>query len=239
MSSSCRSRFRLGVMQLGDRITLAHYLGDSNSEKRFYGRSPTTYMPDPHPRLAETNWSTPPGIAGGGRPSRDPSVYPGSVPWACVQSGPNLVINLVEHLATVDRAHDIPCAPSKASMAGTVVTLPSATGGHRQAPHNIEAEQSLLGAVLVNNEAYYRVADFLKPEHFFEPLHRLIYELAADRIRANKVANPITLKGFLPSPLDVAGLSGQQYLARLAAEATTISRGNTPDGVRGRHCFRA
>ena len=37
----------------------------------------------------------------------------------------------------------------------------------RAAPHNIEAEQALLGAVLVNNEAFYRVSDFLKPEHFF------------------------------------------------------------------------
>jgi replicative DNA helicase len=44
----------------------------------------------------------------------------------------------------------------------------------RLAPHNIEAEQALLGAILVNNEAFYRVSDFLNPEHFYEPVHREI-----------------------------------------------------------------
>ena len=43
---------------------------------------------------------------------------------------------------------------------------------YREAPNNIEAEQALLGAILVNNDAFYRVSDFLKPEHFYEPLHR-------------------------------------------------------------------
>jgi len=38
----------------------------------------------------------------------------------------------------------------------------------RTAPHNIEAEQALLGAILVNNEAFYRVSDFLEPKRFFE-----------------------------------------------------------------------
>ena len=39
---------------------------------------------------------------------------------------------------------------------------------YRAAPHNIEAEQALLGAILVNNEALYRVSDFLEPPHFFD-----------------------------------------------------------------------
>jgi len=92
----------------------------------------------------------------------------------------------------------------------------------RAAPHNVEAEQALLGALLVNNEAFYRVSDFLQPQHFFEPIHQKIYELAASLIRAGKIANPVTLKTFLPPDLDVSGLSGSQYLARLAAEATTV-----------------
>ena len=92
----------------------------------------------------------------------------------------------------------------------------------RTAPHNIEAEQALLGAVLVNNEAFYRVSDFLEPKHFFEPIHQRIFELASGLIRANKLATPVTLKTFLPGDTDIAGLSVNQYLARLAAEATTI-----------------
>src|SRR2546421_4513796 len=92
----------------------------------------------------------------------------------------------------------------------------------RAAPHNIEAEQALLGAILVNNEAFYRVSDFLEQVHFFEPIHQKIFELASSLIRAGKVASPVTLKTFLPPDLDVAGLTASQYLARLAAEATTV-----------------
>lgn len=93
---------------------------------------------------------------------------------------------------------------------------------YREPPHNIEAEQALLGAILVNNDAYYRVSDFLKPEHFFEPLHKKIYEVAGDLIRMGKMANPVTLKTFLPANEKVGELTVAQYLARLAAEAVTI-----------------
>ncbi|MDI3471248.1 MAG: Replicative DNA helicase (DnaB) [Pseudolabrys sp.] len=92
----------------------------------------------------------------------------------------------------------------------------------RSAPHNIEAEQALLGAILVNNEAFYRVSDFLEPQHFYEPIHQKIYEVTRDLIRAGKVATPITLKTFLDANADLGGITVTQYLARLAAEATTI-----------------
>src|SRR6266702_7169615 len=93
---------------------------------------------------------------------------------------------------------------------------------YRAAPHNIEAEQALLGAILVNNEALYRVSDFLEPQHFFEPIHRQIYDISRSLIRTGKLASPVTLKTFLPAEIDIAGLTLAQYLARLAAEATTI-----------------
>ena len=93
---------------------------------------------------------------------------------------------------------------------------------YRQPPHNIEAEQALLGAMLVNNDAFYRVSDFLEPAHFFEPVHKQIYEITSQIIRQNKVANPVTLKNFLPADLAIGELNPAQYLARLAAEATTI-----------------
>jgi replicative DNA helicase len=92
----------------------------------------------------------------------------------------------------------------------------------RAAPHNIEAEQALLGAILVNNEAFYRVSDFLEPRHYFEPIHQQIFELAGRLIRSGKVATPVTLKTNFPADTDIAGLTVSQYLARLAAEATTI-----------------
>jgi replicative DNA helicase len=97
-----------------------------------------------------------------------------------------------------------------------------ATPLYRTAPHNIEAEQALLGAILVNNEAFYRVSDFLEPRHFFEPVHQNLYEITGSLIRVGKIANPVTLKTFLPADVDIAGLTVSQYLARLAAEATTV-----------------
>ncbi len=93
---------------------------------------------------------------------------------------------------------------------------------YRLAPHNLEAEQALLGAILVNNEAFYRVSDFLEPEHFYEGLHRQIYETAAQLIRVGKVATPITLKTFLPADEQVGEITVSQYLVRLATQATTI-----------------
>ncbi|WP_019443342.1 replicative DNA helicase [Brucella abortus] len=93
---------------------------------------------------------------------------------------------------------------------------------YREAPHNIEAEQALLGAILINNDAFYRVSDFLKPTHFLEPLHRRIYEIATDLIRVGKMANPVTMKTFLPTEGKVGDLSIFQYVTRLATEAVTI-----------------
>src|SRR5205807_1171817 len=98
----------------------------------------------------------------------------------------------------------------------------SGTAAYRSAPHNIEAEQSLLGAILVNNDAFYRVSDFLEPKHFFEPIHQTIFETAGSLIRMGKVATPVTLKTFLPAETDIGGMTVGQYLARVAAEATTI-----------------
>jgi len=103
-----------------------------------------------------------------------------------------------------------------------LAVTPQSAEFYRQPPQNIEAEQALLGAILVNNEAFYRVSDFLDPTHFYEPVHRQVYELIAQIIRQNKIANPVTLKNFLPADLAIGELNPAQYLARLAAEATTI-----------------
>src|SRR6201993_83922 len=102
------------------------------------------------------------------------------------------------------------------------LTSDTATPTYRSAPHNIEPEQSLLGAILVNNDAFYRVSDFLEPKHFFETVHQKIYETASSLIRMGKVATPVTLKTFFPADADILGMTVSQYLARLAAEATTI-----------------
>ena len=93
----------------------------------------------------------------------------------------------------------------------------------RQAPHNLEAEQALLGAILVNNEAMDRVSSFLDPQHFYDPLHQQIYETAGKLIHVGKQATPITLRTFFETAEPISPtLTVPQYLGTLAAQATTI-----------------
>ena len=99
--------------------------------------------------------------------------------------------------------------------------LESVQAEYRVAPHNIDAEQALIGAILVNNDAYYRVSDFLLPEHFMEDAHQQIFQVATTLIKAGKLATPITLKTYL-GDADFGGQTVMQYLARLAADATTV-----------------
>jgi replicative DNA helicase len=108
-------------------------------------------------------------------------------------------------------------------MSNAVALKPVASppAEYRQVPASAEAEQALLGAILINNEAFDRVTDFLDAAHFSEEIHRRIYESAASLIRAGKLASPITLKTYL-GDADLGGVTVSQYLARLAAEATTI-----------------
>jgi replicative DNA helicase len=86
-------------------------------------------------------------------------------------------------------------------------------------PQNVEAEQQLLGAILTNNDVFDRVSSFLKPEHFFEPTHTRIYEIAAARIQKNALASPVTLKAFLEDDPGLKELGGPAYLARIAGAA--------------------
>ncbi|MDA8585699.1 replicative DNA helicase [Rhodobacteraceae bacterium] len=86
-------------------------------------------------------------------------------------------------------------------------------------PHNIEAEQQLLGAILTNNDVYDRVASVIGEAHFYDPVHARIYEVAASRIAKNALASPVTLKAFLEDDAGLKELGGPAYLVRLAGAA--------------------
>jgi len=86
-------------------------------------------------------------------------------------------------------------------------------------PHSIEAEQQLLGAILTNNDLFDRVAQILRAEHFYDPVHARIFETAAARIAKNNLASPVTLKAFLEDDAGLAELGGPAYLMRLAGAA--------------------
>ena len=86
-------------------------------------------------------------------------------------------------------------------------------------PHNIEAEQQLLGAILTNNDVYDRISSTIRADHFFEPVHQRIFEIAAARIQKNALASPVTLKAFLEDDAGLRELGGPAYLARIAGAA--------------------
>jgi replicative DNA helicase len=86
-------------------------------------------------------------------------------------------------------------------------------------PHNIEAEQQLLGAILTNNDVFDRIAALVRSEHFFEPVHQRIFEIAVARIQKNALASPVTLKGYLEDDPGLKELGGPAYLAKIAGAA--------------------
>ncbi len=70
-----------------------------------------------------------------------------------------------------------------------------------------------MGAILVNNDAYYRVSDFLLSEHFMEDAHQQIFTVAASLIKSGKLATPITMKTYL-GDADFGGQTVIQYTSR-------------------------
>ncbi len=92
----------------------------------------------------------------------------------------------------------------------------------REPPHNFEAEQALLGAILVNNSAYQRVAEFLKPEHFADPLHGKLFDAVSRLIERGQVVSAVTLKSYVEQDEAVKAAGGATYLARLASASVHV-----------------
>ena len=92
----------------------------------------------------------------------------------------------------------------------------------RTPPRNFEAEQGLLGAILINNRAYERVSEFLRLDHFADPLHGRIFEACGTLIERGQIADPTTLKHFFDSDEAYQEIGGAAYLAELAASAPTV-----------------
>lgn len=89
-------------------------------------------------------------------------------------------------------------------------------------PFDISCEQQLIGAVLLNNECFGLVESVVEPQHFSEAIHQQLFDVCRSLIRMGKLASPTTIKPFIPADVDIGGMTVSKYLARLAAEATTI-----------------
>lgn len=89
----------------------------------------------------------------------------------------------------------------------------------RQMPHNVDAEQIVLGSILINNEAINKVADFLMSEHFYMPVHQKLYELIQSFYDKGIIADPVTLKSNLQGDEAFEAVGEEKYLGELLSRA--------------------
>lgn len=85
----------------------------------------------------------------------------------------------------------------------------------RLPPSNLEAEQSLLGAMMTNNKVYWEVCSFLEKKHFADPIHGKIFEQIQKRVTAGSVADAVLLKQDMENTGILAEVGGTEYLAKL------------------------
>ena len=92
-----------------------------------------------------------------------------------------------------------------------------------QLPKNIEAEQALLGALLANNKTFEKVSEFLRPEHFADPIHAKIFDVISKLITRGHVADTITLKNYFEQNGSLDEVGGYKYLIKLADSVTPLT----------------
>jgi replicative DNA helicase len=94
--------------------------------------------------------------------------------------------------------------------------------GPQALPQNVEAEASLLGALMIDNRLVEDVQLKLRPDHFFEPLHGRIYEAILRMTDANRVANPVTLRPLFEADEAIKEVGGPAYLAQLTGSGAAV-----------------
>ena len=97
----------------------------------------------------------------------------------------------------------------------------------KELPNNIEAEQAVIGSLLVNNEIYDEISLILDPEiqstfgdKFFDPMHQKIFNAIRSMIFKGMLANPITLKNYFKDDKDDINVS--EYLVKITKFSTSV-----------------
>ena len=91
-------------------------------------------------------------------------------------------------------------------------------------PSNLEAEQALIGSVLVNNDIIDEVSSFIKPSIFYDPAHIKIYEVIENLNNKGMVANPITLKNYFEKDNMLNEVGGTEYLVKLTRFSGSVKQ---------------
>jgi len=99
----------------------------------------------------------------------------------------------------------------------------SATDPAQKLPISLEAEQAVLGAILYDNEIFFRVSAYLKPDHFYDPVHQLIYDACGQLINSSRLASPLVIDTFLQDEAGFQETGGRKYLEQLAGSFPSVA----------------
>ena len=102
--------------------------------------------------------------------------------------------------------------------------LPKDLNKLQDIPSNIDAEQNLLGSILVNNDIIDEIANTIKPEKFYDPIHVKIYEVIENLNRKGMIANPITLKNYFEKNQGLDEVGGVEYLVKLTRFSSSVKQ---------------
>jgi len=94
----------------------------------------------------------------------------------------------------------------------------------KQMPCNIEAEQAVIGSILVSNDIYDEISPIIDSQKFFDPIHSKIFETIENLISKGLLANPITLKNHFENNEGLKELGGQEYLIKITKFSTSIKQ---------------
>ena len=92
----------------------------------------------------------------------------------------------------------------------------------KELPNNIEAEQAVIGSILVSNDIFDDVGIIIDNKKFYDPVHQKIFAAIENLISKGMLANPITLKNYFENDNSLAELEGHEYLVKLTKFSTTI-----------------
>jgi len=94
----------------------------------------------------------------------------------------------------------------------------------KQMPCNIEAEQAVIGSILISNDIYDEISPILDSDKFFDPIHVKIYATIEKLISKGLLANPITLKNHFENNEGLKELGGQEYLIKITKFSTSTKQ---------------
>ena len=92
---------------------------------------------------------------------------------------------------------------------------------NNQIPKNIEAEQTILGSILENNELFDEITDEINESYFYDTIHQKIYKVISNLISKGLLANPVTIKNFFSNNEELIEIGGLEYLLKLTKVSTT------------------